>query len=69
MKISYSRRPFNLHENLIFSEIELKNNSKIIKTQKYLNYKLIKSLNRIKKQYEKKLKKIILLKNVVGGKW
>ena len=44
--------PFNLHEILIFSEIELKNNSKIIKTQKYLNYKLIKSLNRIKKQYE-----------------
>ncbi|MDP7168017.1 MAG: hypothetical protein QF701_09750, partial [Nitrospinota bacterium] len=30
--------PFNLHEILIFSEIELKNNSKIIKTQKYLNY-------------------------------
>jgi len=49
--------PFNLHEILIFSEIELKNNSKIIKTQKYLNYKVIKSLNRIKKQYQKKIKK------------
>ena len=49
--------PFNFHEILIFSEIELKNNSKIIKTQKYLNYKLIKSLNRIKKQYQKKIKK------------
>ena len=49
--------PFNLHEILIFSEIELKNNSKIIKTQKYFNYKLIKSLNRIKKQYQKKIKK------------
>ena len=49
--------PFNFHEILIFSEIELKNNSKIIKTQKYFNYKLIKSLNRIKKQYQKKIKK------------
>ena len=39
--------PFNLHEILVFSEIELKNNSKIIKTQKYLNYKVIKSLNKI----------------------
>ena len=54
---SIHKGPFNLHEILIFSEIELKNNSKIIKTQKYLNYKVIKSLNRIKKQYQKKIKK------------
>jgi hypothetical protein len=62
IKVTYEdfpihKGPFNLHEILIFSEIELKNNSKIIKTQKYLNYKLIKSLNRIKKQYQKKIKK------------
>ncbi len=54
---SIHKGPFNLHEILIFSEIELKNDSKIIKAQKYLNYKLIKSLNRIKKQYQKKIKK------------
>ena len=62
IKVTYEdfpihKGPFNFHEILIFSEIELKNNSKIIKTQKYLNYKLIKSLNRIKKQYQKKIKK------------
>ncbi len=34
---SIHKGPFNLHEIFIFSEIELKNNSKIIKTQKYLN--------------------------------
>ena len=54
---SIHKGSFNLHEIFIFSEIELKNDSKIIKAQKYLNYKLIKSLNRIKKQYQKKIKK------------
>ncbi len=49
--------PFNLHEILVFSEIDLTNKSKIIKNQKYINYKFKKSLNRIKKMYQKKIKK------------
>ena len=47
--------PFNLHELIIFSEIDLKYKSKIIKTQKFLNYKFIKSIEKVKKQYQRKI--------------
>jgi len=46
---------FNLHELIIFSEIDLKYKSKFIKTQKFINYRFIKSLEKIKKQYQKKI--------------
>ncbi len=61
-KVLYEEFPifkgtFNIHEILILSEIDLKYKSKIIKTHKYFNYKLIKSINRFKKQYQRIIKK------------
>ena len=61
-KVLYEEYPifkgtFNIHEILVLSEIDLNYKSKIIKTQKYFNYKLIKSINRFKKQYHRIIKK------------
>ena len=41
---------FNLHEKIVFSEIEMKKTSKFIKTQIYINYKIKKSYFRTKKR-------------------
>jgi len=48
---------FNLHEKITFSEIELKEENKIIKTQLYINYKIKKSLIKTKKRFDKFLNK------------
>ena len=50
---------FNLHEKISFSEIELKNSNKILKTQKYINYKTKKSFFKIKKKFQSKFDKNI----------
>ena len=41
---------FNLHEKIIFSEIEMKKTNKFIKTQLYINYKVKKSFIKTKKR-------------------
>ena len=48
-KFPLYKEVFNLHEKISFSEIELKNSNKIVQTQKYINYKAMKSFFKIKK--------------------
>ena len=40
---------FNLHEKISFSDIDINSSNKIVKTQKYINYKILKSFFKIKK--------------------
>ena len=49
-KFPLYKEVFNLHEKISFSEIELKNSNKIVQTQKYINYKAMKSFFKIKKR-------------------
>ena len=62
IKVSYEdfpiyKGPFNLHEIMILSEIDINTASRLAKTHKYLNYKFTKTLNRINKIYQKEIKK------------
>lgn len=50
-KYPYHRDVFNLHEKLVFSEIELKKINPILKTQLYINYLAKKATQRIKKKF------------------
>ncbi len=50
---------FNLHEKISFSEIELKNSKKIVQTQKYINYKIMKSFFKVNKRLKSKFNKNI----------
>ena len=50
---------FNLHEIISFSDIELKNSKKIVQTQKYINYKMMKSFFKVKKRIKSKFNKNI----------
>lgn len=49
--------PFNLHESMVLSDINFNSDSKIAKIHKYFKYKIMKSINRIKKQYQFKITK------------
>ena len=44
--------PFNLHEKIYFSELQAKNKNKIITTQLFINYKIKKSLIKLKKKFQ-----------------
>ena len=44
--------PFNLHEKIYFSEIQAKNKNKVVTTQLFINYKVKKSLIKLKKKFQ-----------------
>ena len=44
--------PFNFHERIYFSEIQAKNKNKVVITQLFINYKIKKSLIKIKKKFQ-----------------
>ena len=50
---------FNLHEKISFSDIDINSSNKIVKTQKYINYKILKSFFKIKKKFQSKFNKNI----------
>ena len=50
---------FNLHEKISFSDIDINSSNKIVKTQKYINYKILKSFFKIKKKFQSKFDKNI----------
>jgi|TARA_B110000261_G_C13037061_1_gene338737 hypothetical protein len=52
--------PFNIDKIIKFSEIDLSNTTKIYKVQKYMNYKIMKSLNRIIKMTKYKINKVVI---------
>ena len=50
-KYPYYRDVFNLHEKIVLSEIELKNESRLLKTQLYINYLIKKFIEKQKKKF------------------
>jgi hypothetical protein len=50
-KYPYHRDVFNLHEKLVFSEIEFKKKNRVFKTQLYINYLIKKTSQRAKKKF------------------
>jgi len=52
--------PFNIDKNIKLSEINLNSSPKIYKVQKYMNYKIMKSLNRIIKMSKYKINKVVI---------
>ncbi len=52
--------PFNIDRIIKFSEISLANTSRIHKVQKYMNYKIIKSINKIIKMTNYKINKVLI---------
>ena len=52
--------PFNIDKIIKLSEINLNNSSKIYKVQKYMNYKIMKALNRIIKMSNYKINKVVI---------